>query len=189
MFDHYRFVDALANDGKFQESIEQFERLLAVSRQCLGPDHPETQNYENKASKFRQKMLQFRTLMASNSAAAGAATSQKKDVWAVIDCEQQPAISGHRVKVLRATKDAQKHICQIKNNKGVFTKFKVAPNQFVLETGTTVMVHGLVSSTDLNGGIGIICAFDNKKHRYAVSMENKKTAVSIKAINLDVVFT
>ena len=176
---HARLVEALQNDGKIQESMEQFEKLLADSRQCLGPDHPETLGYMNR----------FLTPLASNSLAAGAATAQKKGVWAVIDCEQQPAISGQRVKVLEATKDSQKYICLIKNDKGVSSKFKVTPNQFILETGTTIMVHGLVSSTDLNGSIGFICSFDKEKRRYAVSVGKKKTAVSIRPINLNVDFT
>ena len=163
--------------------MEQFEKLVAESRQTLGPDHPDTQNYENEASLYRQKRLQF------GISVAGTAATQKKEVWAVIDCEQKPAISGQRVKVLRKTKDGQKYVCLIQNNKGVSTKFKVAQNQFILEMGTTVVVHGLVSSTDLNGSIGIICSFDKEKCRYGVSMEKKKTAVLIKPINLDVVFT
>ena len=133
-------------------------------------------------------MLQLETPMASNFSAAGATPSQKKDVWAVIDCEQQPAINKQRVKVLRATKDAQKYICLIKNDNGVSSKFKVTPNQFILETGTTIMVHGLVSSTDLNGNIGTIRSFDKEKRRYAVSVGKKKNAVTIKPINLHVVF-
>ena len=182
---HLWLVQALKNDGKIQECMEQFENLLAESRQTLGPDHPDTLRFENDAEKY-----QFKTPMASNSsAAAGAATSQKKEVWAVIDCEQQPAISGQRVQVLRATKDGQKYICLIKNDKGVSTKFKVTRNQFILEAGTAVVVHGLVSSADLNGSIGFICSFDEEKHRYAVSVGKKKTAVSIKPINLNVDFT
>ena len=65
----------------------------------------------------------------------------------MIDCEQ--SFSRQRVKVLRTTKDGQKYICLIKNDKGVCTKFKVAQTQFILEEGTTVVVHGLVSSTDM----------------------------------------
>ena len=186
------FIDliaALDEDERYQEAMEQFEKLVAESRQTLGPNHPDTQIYENKASKHRQKMLQFGIPMASNSSAAGTATSQKKDAWAVIDCEQQPAITGQRVKVLRATKDARKYICLIKNDKGVSTKFKVTQNQLILEMGTKVEVHGLVSSTDLNGSIGIIRSFDKEKRRYAVSVRKKKTPVSIKPINLNVVFT
>merc|ERR1711865_398171 len=135
----------------------------------------------------RQRMLQSDAPMASKSSAAGVTASEKKNVWAVIDCEQQPAISGQRVNVLRATKDA-KYICLIKNNKGVSTKFRVAQDQFILERGTTVVVHGLVSSTDLNGSIGIIRSFDKEKRRYGVSMEKKKTAMSIKPTNLNIAF-
>ena len=131
-------------------------------------------------------MLQLETPSASDSSAA--AVSQKKDVWAVIDCVQQPAISGQRAQVLRATKDARKYICLIKNDNGVSTKFKVTPNQFILEAGTMVVVHGVVSSKDLNDSIGIIRSFDKKKIRYAVSVRTKKTAVSIKPVNLSVVF-
>ena len=68
------------------------------------------------------------------------------------------------------------------------TKFKVTQNQFILEAGTSVVVHGLVSSTDLNGSIGFICLFDKEKRRYAVSVGKKKAAVSIKPINLNIVF-
>ena len=50
------------------------------------------------------------------------------------------------------------------------------------------MVHGLVSSIDLNGSSGIIRLFDKEKRQYAVSVGKKKTAVSIKPINLNVVF-
>ena len=174
---HIEFVNALRNDGKIQESMEQLEKVLTESRQSLGPDHPETLRFENRANEYRHMM------------AAGATTSQKKEVWAVIDCEQQPAISGQRVQVLRATKDGQKYICLIKNDKGVSTKFKVTQNQFILEAGTSVVVHGLVSSADLNGSIGFICSFDKEKRRYAVSVGKKKAAVSIKPINLNVDFT
>ena len=174
---HMRLVEALINDGKIQESMEQLEKILTESRQSLGPDHPVTLRYENDAKKYRRMM------------AAGATTSQQKMVWAVIDCEQQPAFSGQRAQVLRATEDGQKYICLIKNDNGMSTKFKVAHNQFILETGTAVVVHGLVSSTDLNGSVGFICAFDEEKHRYAVSVGKKETAVSIKPINLNVDFT
>ena len=68
------------------------------------------------------------------------------------------------------------------------TKFKVTPNQFILERGTTVVVHGLVSSTNLNGSIGIIRSFDKEKLRYAVSVGKKKTDVSIKPVNLNIAF-
>ena len=50
------------------------------------------------------------------------------------------------------------------------------------------MVHGLVSSIDLNGAIGNIRLFDKEKRRYAVFVEEKKTDVLIKPINLNVVF-
>ena len=185
---HLRLVDALSDDGRHHEAMEQMEKLLAESRQALGPKHPETQSLENEGNLYRQRMLQSNTRTASNSSAAGTTASEKKDVWAVIDCEQQSAISGQRVQVLRATKDTNKYVCSIKNDKGVSTKFKVTPNQFILETGTTVVVHGLVSSTDLNGSIGRICSFDKEKRRYAVSVEIKKTSVSIKPINLNIVF-
>ena len=68
------------------------------------------------------------------------------------------------------------------------TKFKVTQHQFILEAGTTVVVHGLVSSADLNGSIGIIHSFDKEKRQYAVSV-GKKKIVSIKPINLNIVFT
>ena len=69
------------------------------------------------------------------------------------------------------------------------TKFKVTHKQFILETGTKkVVVHGLVSSVDLNGSIGIICLFVKEQCRYAVSVETKKTAVLIKPNNLNVFF-
>ena len=75
------------------------------------------------------------------------------------------------------------------NHKGQLVSLvSTLPNQFILETGTTVVVHGLVSSTDLNGSIGRICSFDKEKRRYAVSVGKKKT-VSIKPINLNTVFT
>ena len=190
LFVHLRLVYALKSDGRHQESMEELEKLVVESRQILGPDHPDTQNYENEAVKYRQRMLQLETPMASNSSsAAGAATSQKKDVWAVIDYEKKSAIHGRRVKVLKATKnDAGVYICQIKNDKGVSSKVKVAQNQFILEKGTTIMVHGLVSSTNLNGSIGIIRSFHKEKCRYAISVGKKKTAVSIKPSNLNVVF-
>ena len=179
-------ITALSNDGRHQEAMKQDELLVAESRQVLGPNHPDTQNFENLANNYRQSMLQLETPSASDSSAA--AVSQKKDVWAVIDCVQQPAISGQRAQVLRATKDARKYICLIKNDNGVSTKFKVTPNQFILEAGTMVVVHGVVSSKDLNDSIGIIRSFDKKKIRYAVSVRTKKTAVSIKPVNLSVVF-
>ena len=172
LYMHARLVDALLDDGKIQESMEQSEQLLADSRQSLGPDHPETLRYENVAKKVEK-------LMASDSS----------DVWAVIDCEQQPTINGQRLQILRATKeDAQKYVCLIKND-GVYTKFKVSQNQFILEKGTMVVVHGLVSRTDLNGSIGMLCSFDKNNRRYAVSVRKKKTIVSIKPINLNVVFS
>ena len=186
LFIHMRLVQALRDDGRHQEAMEQLKQLLAESRQSLGPNHPDTLDFENRANYFRRGMLQFETPSASDSSAA--AVSQKKDVWAVIECEQQSAISGQRVQVLRATRDAQKYICLIKNHNGVSSKFKVTHNQCILETGTTVVVHGLVSSADLNGSIGIIRLFDKEKQRYAVSVGKKKTTVSIKPINLNVVF-
>ena len=186
---HSKLVRALRNDGKIQESIKEFENLLAESRQSLGPDHPDTLVFENNAAIYGQGTLQLESVEASHFSAAGATASQKKDVWAVIECDQQPAISGQRVQVLRATKDAQKYICLIKNHYGVSSKFKVTHNQCILETGTTVVVHGLVSSIDLKGSIGIIRLFDKEKQRYAVSVGKKKTTVSIKPMNLNVVFT
>jgi len=176
-------ITTLDKDERYQEAMEQYEKLVAESRQTLGPDHHDTQDYENEASLYRQKRLQF------GISVAGTAATQKKEVWAVIDCEQKPAISGQRVKVLRATKDAKKYICVIKNDEGVSTKFKVAPNQFILGTGTMVVVHGLVSSTDLNGSNGIIRSFDIEKRRYGVSVGKKKSAVSIKPMNLNIVFS
>ena len=50
---HCRLVEALSrNDGKIQESMEQFKKLLAESRQSLGPDHPETIRYERVAGSY-----------------------------------------------------------------------------------------------------------------------------------------
>ena len=187
LYSHSNLVTALKHDGRHQEAMEQCEELVAESRQILGPNHPHTQKYEDRAA-FYQRMIQLEKAAASNSSVAGATPSQKKDVWAVIDCEQQPAINKQRVKVLRATVDAPRYICLIKNHNGVSSKFKVTHNQCILETGTTVVVHGLVSSTDLNGSIGIIRLFDKEKQRYAVSVGKKKTTVSIKPINLNVVF-
>ena len=176
---HSRLIDALREDGRHEEAMEQSEKLVADLRQSLGPDHPETLRYENHVAKNLSGMLPFEKLMASDAS----------DVWAVIDCEQQPTISGQRVQILRATKEgARKYICLIKNDNGVSTKFKVTRNQFILETGTKVVVHGLVSSIDLNGAIGIIRLFDKEKRRYAVFVEEKKTNVLIKPINLNVVF-
>jgi tetratricopeptide (TPR) repeat protein len=188
LYIHSGLVRALREDGRHQEAMEQLEKILAESRQSLGPNHPDTLLFENETNGYRQWMLQSDTPMASNSSATGATVSEKKDVWAVIECEQQSAISGQRVQVLRATRDAQKYICLIKNHNGVSSKFKVTHNQCILETGTTVVVHGLVSSADLNGSIGIIRLFDKEKQRYAVSVGKKKTTVSIKPINLNVVF-
>ena len=159
---------ALRKNKKHQECLEKCEELIAESRQIFGSDHPDTQKYENLAKHYRQLM-----------------------VWAVIDCEQQSAINGQRVQVLRATKDARKYICLIKNRNGVSSKFKVTPNQFILETGTRVKVQGLASSTYLNGIIGIIRSFDKEKRLYAVSVsvETMKTfVVPIKPINLNVYF-
>ena len=188
LYIHLMLVQALKDNGQHQEAMEQFEELLAESRQSLGPNHPDTLEFENCANYYYRGMLQIETPIASNSSVAGATPSPKKDVWAVIDCEQQPAINKQRVKVLRATKDAQKYICLIKNHNGVSSKFKVTHNQCILETGTMVEVHGLLSSIDLNGSIGIICSFDKEKRRYAVSVEKKKTAVLIRPINLYIAF-
>ena len=171
-----KLVVALGKDGKVPESMEQLEKVLAKSRQSLGPDHPETLRYENDAKQYRHMM------------AAGATTSQKKEIWAVIDCEQQPAISGQRVQVLGKPTNCANYICSIQNDKGGSTKFKAALNHFILEKGTLVVVHGLVSSTDLNGKNGLICSFDKEKRRYAVSIEKTKKTVLIKPINLNIVF-
>ena len=62
-------------------------------------------------------------------------------------------------------------------------------DQFTLERDTKVIVHGLVSSTDLNGNLGVIYSFDKKKRRYAVLMIGKKCTVLIKPINLDIYFS
>ena len=172
LFIHSKLVHALRNNGRHQEAMEQSKKLVFESKQNLGPNHPDTLSFENDAAKYRQGIA-----------------SQKKDVWAMIDCVQQPAISGQRVQVLRATKDARKYICLIKNHNGVSSKFKVTQNQFILEAGTAVVVHGVVSSTDSNVRIGIIDSFDKEKRLYAVSLVGKKkTSVSIKPINLDVFF-
>ena len=157
---------ALRKNKKHQECLEKCEELIAESRQIFGSDHPDTQKYENLAKHYRRMM-----------------------VWAVIDCEQQPAINGQRVQVLRATKDARKYICLIKNRNGVSSKFKVTPNQFILETGTRVKVQGLASLR--NGIIGIIRSFDKEKRLYAVSVSvgtMKTFVVPIKPINLNVYF-
>ena len=52
---HCRLVKALRNDGKIQESMEQFKKLLAEWRQSLGPDHPdpETIRYEIVATHYQ----------------------------------------------------------------------------------------------------------------------------------------
>jgi len=122
--------------------------------------------------------------------AAGSTTWQKKEVWAMIDCAQQPAINGQRVKVLRATKDAHKYICLIKNfQNGVSSKFKVTPNQCILETDTTVEVQGLEQKREfLNGSIGIVRSFDKEKRLYTVGVGTKKTSITTKPRNLKVVF-
>ena len=87
--------------------------------------------------------------------------------------------------MIKATEDANTYICLINNDKGMSTKFKVTHNQFILETGTAVMIHGVVSSADLNNGsIGIIRSFDKETRLYAVYMGKKKTVASIKPINL-----
>jgi len=49
-------ITALDEDERYQEAMELYKTLVAESRQILGPDHPDTQNYENKASKYREKM-------------------------------------------------------------------------------------------------------------------------------------
>ena len=114
----------------------------------------------------------------------------KKEVWAVIDCAQQPAINGQRVKVLRATKDAQKYICLVKNHQnGVSSKFKVTPNQCIVDTDTTVEVQGLERKREfLNGSIGIVRSFDKEKRLYTVGVGTKKTSITTKPRNLKVVF-
>ena len=98
------------------------------------------------------------------------------------------ALDSSAVSETVATKDAQKYVCLIKNNKSVSNKFKVAANQFILGWGTKVVVHGLIRSTDLNGSIVIIQSFDKEKRQYAVIVGDKKT-LSIKPINLKIVFT
>ena len=165
---YLRLIVALRKNKKYQECLEKCKELIAESRQIFGSDHPDTQKYENLEKHYRRMM-----------------------VWAVIDCEQQPAISGQQVQVLKATKDAQKYICLIENHNGASSKFKVTQNQFILETGTRVVVQGLVLLSDLNGSIGIIRSFDREKRLYAVSVSvrtMKTFVVSIKPINLNVYF-
>ena len=155
------------------------KKLRNNCRRVLGPDHPVTLQYENRAEDYCTRM---------NQAAGGVV--QKITVWAVIDYEKKPAIHGRLVRVLKATKkDAGIYICQIYNQNGVLTKVKVVHDQFILDAVTTVVVHGLVASKALNGRTGIIRSFDKEKRRYAVSVEKKKNTLSIKPINLKVVFT
>jgi hypothetical protein len=166
-------VHALSEDGQTEEAIKQLQNMISESRRALGPDHPVTLQYENLAKKFALK-----------HEAEGAET-QAKDVWAVIDYEKKPAIHGQRVKVLKATKkDAGIYICQFKNRNDVSTKVKVVHDQFILDAGTAVVVHGLVSSKVLNGSTGIIQWFDKEKCRYVVNV-GKKAPVLIKSINLE----
>ena len=183
-----KLISALNIDGKYQEAMEQYENMVSESRRILGPDHPDTLNYEDNAEKYRMQMKPGGSFY--HSAAEGAvvaATSKMELVWAVVDCDQKPSISGKRVKVVRAAKDAGKYICLIENHEGVVTKFKALHNQFILEKGTKVVVHGLISSTDLNGSTGIICSFNREKQRYAVKTR-KKSTVLIKSSNLNIVF-
>ena len=177
---HKGVVNALKDDGKIEEATEELESLLSKSRQVLGPDHPVTLQYENAAKDFYTTLKQE----------ARRAEIFDKDVWAVIDYEKKPAIHGQRVKVLKATKkDAGTYICEITNHNGVSTKVKVGHDQFTLERDTKVVIHGLVSSTDLNGNLGVIYSFDKKKRRYAVLMVGKGCTVLIKPINLDIYFS
>ena len=179
LLSHFMLVHALGDDGKPQEARKQLENLISESRRVNGPDHPVTLQYENTAKDYRLKIHQ----------AAEGAETQKNNIWAVIDYETKKSIHGQRVKVLKATKkDAGIYICQIQNHNGVSTRVKVVHDQFILETGTAVAVHGLVSSKDLNGSIGIIQSFDKEIRRYAVSVGTKKAPVLIKPINLNVVF-
>jgi len=175
---HFMLVQALGDDGKTQEAKKQLDNLLSDSRRVLGPDHPVTLQYENRAEDYCTRM---------NQAAGGVV--QKTTVWAVIDYEKKPAIHGRLVRVLKATKkDAGIYICQIYNQNGVLTKVKVVHDQFILDAGTTVVVHGLVASKALNGRTGIIRSFDKEKRRYAVLMGTKEAPVLIKPINLKIAF-
>ena len=177
LWSHRTVVRVLINDGKIEQATEQLEILLSDSRRALGPDHPTTLDFENYAKKF------YASLKLKQE--AGEAKTQKKDVWAVIDYEKQPAIQGRRVQVLKATKkDAGIYICQFKNRNGVSTKIKVVHDQFILDAGTAVAVHGLVASKVLNGSTGIIQWFDKEKCRYVVNV-GKKAPVLIKSINLE----
>ena len=170
-------VHALSEDGQTEEAIKTLQNMISESRRALGPDHPVTLEYQNLAKDFRLKHE------------AEGAEIQKKNVWAVIDYEKKPAIHGQRVKVLKATKkDAGIYICQFKNRNDVSTKVKVVHDQFILDAGTAVVVHGLVSSKVLNGSTGIIHSFDKEKYRYVVNVGTKKAPVLIKPINLNIVF-
>ena len=180
----YALISALERDEKTQEAMEQYEQMVSELTRVLGPDHPDTIFHKIQSEECRVN-IQKEELCTST---ASKTTSQKVNIWAVIDCEEKPAMDGQRVKVLRATvKGARKYICLHKDHKGVCSKFKTVQNQLIFEEGTKVVLHGLVSSKDLNGTTGIIHSFDKEKHRYAVEV-GKKAAVLIKPINLDVVF-
>ena len=184
---HFGLIHALIEDGKSQEAMKQYEQLTSESTHILGPDHPDTHLYKISAKKYRVK-IQKKEELCIGSSSASKTTSQQVNVWAMIDCEKKPAMDGQRVKVLRATvKDATKYICLHKDHKGVCSKFKTVQKQLIFEEGTKVVLHGLVSSKDLNGTTGIILSFDKDKHRYAVEV-GKKAGVLIKPINLNVVF-
>ena len=185
---YMKLITALNVDGKYQEAMEQYENMVSESRRVLGPDHPDTLEYEDKAENHRMEMKPGGLFYQSVAEVVVATTSQMEFVWAVVDCDQKPSMSGKRVKVVRAAKDAGKYICQIGNHEGVLTKFKALHNQLIFEKGTkVVLVHGLISSTDLNGSIGIICSFNKEKQRYVVMTRNEST-VLIKSINLNIVF-
>jgi histone H4 len=51
--------------------------------------------------------------------------------------------------------------------------------------GDEVMVRGLQSRPELNGGLGQVGRFDSKKGRYIVLLERTGTTVAVKAINLE----
>ena len=172
-------VHALRDDGQTEEATELLQNMISESRRSLGPDHPVTLQYQNLAKDYT-RLEQTRLEQE-----VGGAETQAKDVWAVIDYEKKPAIHGQRVKVLKATKkDAGIYICQFKNRNGVSTKIKVVHDQFILDAGTAVAVHGLVASKVLNGSTGIIQWFDKEKCRYVVNV-GKKAPVLIKSINLE----
>ena len=53
---HMLLVNSLVDDRKTQEAMEQLEDLLSQSRRDLGPDHPITLDYENKAENYCTKI-------------------------------------------------------------------------------------------------------------------------------------